>query len=195
LDLKAMRRAQRPPGKDYQVAPSGVTLPWSVLDLAERPEEYTEWLDHIGDALPFLRKVSARQREDDLHAYLEVEYDTGVTVKSIGLSDGTWALLALSVLPFLNNVPPLVTVEEPENGIHPKAVETVLESLANLRKSQVLITTHSPVVVAVTPPEQLLCMRQNRSGSVEVIPGPQHPQLKDWQGTPSLATLLSAGIL
>jgi predicted ATP-dependent endonuclease of OLD family len=88
-----------------------------------------------------------------------------------------------------------VTVEEPENGIHPKAIETVLESLANLPSSQTWVTTHSPVVVAVTRPEHLLCMRQNKAGAVEVIPGPEHPRLKDWQGTPSLATLLNAGIL
>jgi predicted ATPase len=177
------------------VAADGTTLPWSVLQLAQHQDAYTEWLDHIRDALPFLTAVRGRQREDDHHAYLEVEYETGVTVKSIGLSDGTWALLALSILPFLDNVPPFVTVEEPENGIHPKAIETVLESLANLSSSQAWVTTHSPVVVAVTRPEHLLCMRQGKSGGVEVIPGPEHPRLKDWQGTPSLATLLNAGVL
>lgn len=35
-------------------------------------------------------------------------------MRSSGLSDGTLSILALSILPFLNNVPALVTVEEPE---------------------------------------------------------------------------------
>jgi predicted ATPase len=128
-------------------------------------------------------------------AYLIVTYANGLSVKSSGLSDGTLSILALSILPFLNNVPALVTVEEPENGIHPKAIETVLESLSKMPKSQVFVTTHSPIVVAVTAPERLLCLRQTKTAGVEVTPGNKHPQLVEWQGTPSLATLFSAGIL
>jgi hypothetical protein len=89
LNIPAMRQAQRPPGKKFSVAADGTTLPWSVLELVRHQDAYTEWLDHIRDALPFLTAVRGRQREDDHHAYLEVEYETGVTVKSIGLSDGT----------------------------------------------------------------------------------------------------------
>jgi hypothetical protein len=195
LDFAAMRPAQPPPGLAYRVAASGTTLPWSILDLSQRPRAYAEWLDHIRFSIPHLRTVRARQREDDHHAYLEVEYETGVTVRSVGLSDGTWAVLALSILPFLDNVPPFVAVEEPETGIHPKAIETVLESLSKMPNSQVWISTHSPVAVAVTQPEHLLCMRQNKAGAVEVTRGPDHPRLVDWQGTPSLATLFSAGVL
>jgi hypothetical protein len=195
LSVAAMRQAQRPPGADYKVAADGTTLPWSVLDLSQRPAAYAEWLDHIRYSIPYLRTVRARRREDDHHAYLEVEYETGVTVRSVGLSDGTWAVLGLSILPFLDNVAPFVTVEEPETGIHPKAIETVLESLSKMPNSQVWISTHSPVAVAVTQPEHLLCLRQDKAGAVQVTRGSDHPRLVDWQGTPSLATLFSAGVL
>ena len=86
-------------------------------------------------------------------------------------------------------------MEGPETDIHPKAIETVLESLAKLPASQVWISTHSPVAVAVTRPQHFLCMRQSKAGAVDVTRGSDHPRLVDWQGTPSLATLFSAGIL
>ena len=68
----------------------------------------------------------------------------------------------MSILPFLNNVPAFVTMDNPETDIHPKAIETVLESLAKLPASQVWISTHSPVAVAVTRPATPLCMRRAR---------------------------------
>ncbi len=45
-------------------------------------------------------------------------------------------------------------IEEPENGIHPKVMETVIQSLTSIYNGQVLIATHSPVVI-----NQLPCIR------------------------------------
>ncbi len=195
LNLSAMRAPQRPVGPDFKVALDGTTLPWSVLGLEKKPEVHQEWLDHISNALPFLKDVRGRTQEADNHAYLEVSYDTGYAVRSIGLSDGTLTLLALSILPFLDNVPAFVAVEEPENGIHPKAIEVILESLRVMERSQAWVTTHSPIVVAVTKPEDLLCLSLTKSAGVKVTRGSEHPTLKTWDGIPSLDVLFNAGVL
>ena len=195
LDLAKMRLAQRPPGRGFRVATDGTTLPWSVLDLEKDSARYAEWHAHMATAVPFLRKVEARQREDDRHAFLDVSYDTGFSVRSIGLSDGTLTFLALTILPFLRNVPALVTVEEPENGVHPKAIETILESLQVIQDSQVWITTHSPIVVAVTDLDKLLCLQQTKAEGVTIVRGSDHPTLKTWKGQPDLSVLFSAGVL
>jgi hypothetical protein len=195
LNLPAMRLAQRPPGAGFKVALDGTTLPWSVLDLETKPSAYQEWVDHIQSALPLLQDVRAHKREDDNHAYLEVEYATGHKVRSIGLSDGTLSLLALSILPFLDNVPSFVAVEEPENGIHPKAIEVILESLQAMERAQAWVTTHSPIVVAVTKPEDLLCLSMTKNDGVQVLRGSEHPTLSSWEGVPSLDVLFKAGVL
>jgi hypothetical protein len=195
LNLAAMRAPQRPVGPNFKVALDGTTLPWSVLSLEKKPASHQEWLDHIGSALPFLKDVRGRTQEADNHAYLSVAYDTGYSVRSIGLSDGTLALLALSILPFLDNVPAFVAVEEPENGIHPKAIEVILESLRVMESSQAWVTTHSPIVVAVTKPENLLCLSITKNEGVKVVRGSEHPTLKKWEGIPSLDVLFSAGVL
>lgn len=195
LDLPAMRRAQRPPGVDFKVAPDGTTLPWSVLDLEARPDAHREWVNHVQSALPLLQNVRAHRRQDDNHAYLEVEYATGHKVRSIGLSDGTLSLLALTILPFLNNVSSFVAVEEPENGIHPKAIEVILESLQAMEHAQALVTTHSPIVVAVTKLEKLLCLSMTKNDGVQVVRGSEHPTLSTWEGIPTLDVLFKAGVL
>jgi len=195
LNLSAMRAPQRPVGPDFKVALDGTTLPWSVLGLEKKPAVHEEWIGHIGGALPFLKDVRGRTQEADNHAYLEVAYDTGYSVRSNGLSDGTLTLLALSILPFLDNVPAFVAVEEPENGIHPKAIEAILESLRVMKNSQAWVTTHSPIVVAVTKPENLLCLSLTKNEGVIVVRGSEHPALKTWKGIPELDILFSAGVL
>jgi len=99
------------------------------------------------------------------------------------------------VLPYLTLPPKLVTIEEPENGIHPQAIEAVLQSLSALYDSQVWISTHSPVVLANTKLSEILCMRLGEDDSAQVVPGDRHPRLRDWQGQIDIGTLFSAGVL
>ncbi len=86
-------------------------------------------------------------------------------------------------------------IEEPENGVHPQAVEGVFQALSNVRDGQVLMATHSPVVVAQTHPSQLLCFGMSDQGETDVIRGDEHPRLAEWQGEAELSRLFAAGIL
>ena len=95
LNLAAMREPQRPLTPGFKVAPDGTTLPWSVMALQKQPERHQEWIDHISSALPLLENVKTEIQPADKSAYLEVFYRTGFSVKSIGLSDGTFSLMAL----------------------------------------------------------------------------------------------------
>lgn len=93
---------------------------------------------------------------------------------SSGLSDGTLRILALTLLPFLGEevMPGLLVTEEPENGIHPRAIETVVQSLGSLYDSQVWVSTQSPQVLAHTDLSDVLVARIEGDGSVSVVPGP-----------------------
>ncbi|MCP5524511.1 MAG: AAA family ATPase [Verrucomicrobiales bacterium] len=194
--LTALRSAQPSPGRDFRIAPDAGTLAWSVLRLAaEDSVHFKEWNEHVESALPNLERVEARQREDDQFAYLRVHYRNGLVVPGHGLSDGTLAVLAYTILPYLANVPRFLAIEEPENGIHPKAIEAVLETLQVIDGTQVWVTTHSPIVAAVTELRHLLCLGLAKTGGVEAVPGTEHSLLAHWHGQPSLGTLHSAGVL
>ncbi len=113
---------------------------------------------------------------------------------SSGLSDGTLSILALTILPYVTPLPQIITLEEPENGIHPSAIEAVLQAIRAV-DTQIWLTTHSPIVLAHTHLEEMLCMRLKDDGCVDVISGEQHPKLKEWQGGIDLGTLFAAGVL
>jgi predicted ATPase len=196
-DWKALRRPA-PPGDPDRLLPSGINLPWLAYDLKNAdPAEFASWIDHVRTALPQVASIDAIERTEDHYAYLEVTYAGGHTVTSSGLSEGTLRILAMTILPFLRPevMPGLLVTEEPENGIHPRAIETIVESLRSLRDSQVLVSTHSPIVLAHTELAEVLAARLNADGSVSVIPGDEHPRLRDWHGSLDLGTLFSTGVL
>lgn len=194
-DGRELRRASAP-GQGHQVIPSGRNLAWLILELQKQDaERFSDWVDHVRTALPQVKAISAVEREEDHHAYVVVDYEGGYQVTSSGLSDGTLRILAFTVIPYLSKHPQVLVTEEPENGVHPQAIEAVLQSLTSVYDGQVWISTHSPIVLAHTELSRVICARMNDNGSVEVIPGDQHPRLKDWKGSLDLGTLFAAGVL
>lgn len=194
-DWNQLRMAS-PPGMSRQLLGSGRNAPWLALELQKNdPDRFDMWKQHIHLALPQVTDVSVHEREDDHHAYFRVRYGDRYDVPSSGLSDGTLRILVLTLLAYLPRTPRFLVTEEPENGIHPKAIEAVLQGLASIYDSQVIISSHSPVVLAHTELENLLAARLRSDGAVEVVRGADHPRLVDWKGEVSLSTLFAAGVL
>jgi len=86
-------------------------------------------------------------------------------------------------------------IEEPENGIHPRAVETVFQSLSSVYGAQVLLATHSPVILSLAKPEQVLCFAKTEDGATDIVSGSDHPRLRTWRGETDLGTLFASGVL
>ena len=162
---------------------------------AYRSERYSDWIAHVRTALPQVTDIDVHERADDHHAYFVVSYRGDFRVPSSGLSDGTLRILTLTLLPYLGKQPAILVTEEPENGIHPRAIEAVLQSLSSMYDSQVWVSSHSPVVLARAKLDQLLCARLNGNGGVEIVSGPEHPQLLDWRGGVDLGSLFATGVL
>ncbi len=204
----AQLRSPVPPLRRRALEAKAVDLPWRIQQLGEAQRK--EWCQVVQLALPAVLDVRVHEREDDHRAYLELDYRYGDSpardhsVPSSGLSDGTLRILAYTLLPYLAELPSLLLIEQPEDGIHPRAIDLVLQSLSALSPAtgpsptQTLVTTHSPVVVARTPLQNLICLRRDDQGAVEAVNGPRHPRLVDWQQEAAaidLGTLFSAGVL
>ncbi len=86
-------------------------------------------------------------------------------------------------------------IEEPENGIHPKAIETVYKSLSSVYNAQILLATHSPVILGMVEPKDVLCFAKTNDGITDIVNGKDHPKLKDWKGEVNLSLLYAGGIL
>jgi predicted ATPase len=174
----------------------GSNLPWVIEDLKNRDEEaYRNWVEHVRTALPDVEEVLTIERADDRHRYLKLRYSSGIEVPSWLVSDGTLRLLALTLPAYLPDFEGVYLIEEPENGIHPRAIETVFQSLSSVYNAQILLATHSPVIISLVELKDVLCFAKTNEGVTDIVKGTNHPMLSDWQGETSLSMLFVAGVL
>ena len=196
LNSAAMRRPSSP-SVPRAFRTDGSNLPLVIRDLRNHHEkDFKDWLEHLRTVLPDLQTIDVVERPEDRHLYLNVHYSTlEHPVPSWLLSDGTLRLLALTLLAYLPHHQKVYLIEEVENGIHPRAIEAVFQSLSSVYDGQVLLATHSPLIVGLTKQEQVLCFAKNPSGATSIVRGSEHPKLKDWRGQVDLGTLYAAGVL
>ena len=86
-------------------------------------------------------------------------------------------------------------LEEPENGVHPLALEGIRDSVSSAYDAQVLVTTLSPALLSLVEPFEVLCFHKNADGATDIIRGNEHPVLADWQGTINMGVLFAKGVV
>ena len=96
-----------------------------------------------------LENVSASTKE------IRAQITSGEWISARFLSEGLLYYLAFAALQYLER-PAVLLVEEPENGLHPARIAEVMRILREISKeTQVLIATHSPLVVNEMQPEEV----------------------------------------
>ncbi len=185
------------PGTGAFLKHDGSNLPWVIDDLKKNhPERFKEWLNHIRTALPHIEDIRAFRRPEDGFCFLMFKFTNAPELPSWAVSDGTLRLLALTLPAYLPDAKGIYMFEEPENGIHPQAIETVMDSLKSFYNGQVLITTHSPLILSLVKPEDILCFSNHPERGTAIITGDNHPVLQEWKKhkETSLGVLFASGI-
>jgi predicted ATPase len=195
LNSQTIRQSSRP-GQPPRFRPDGSNLPWVIERLRSRDSQrYDQWISHLRTALPDLQAVETVEDPATKHRWLQLCYGEGLRVPSWMASDGTLRMLALTLPAYLSDFSGVYLIEEPENGIHPLAMETVYQSLSSVYDAQILMATHSPVILSISEPDRVLCFQKTHQGATDIVRGDRHPNLRDWQGETNLGMLFAAGVL
>lgn len=123
-------------------------------------------LADLGDLGVTSIDVEPDQKREVLTLFLHER--TGMRLPARALSEGTLRFLALCVLLEDPSVHGVICMEEPENGIHPANLKAMLDLVRDLAVDpnyplgddnpfrQVIVNTHSPGVVQLCDPDDLL---------------------------------------
>lgn len=97
-----------------------------------------------------------------------LEGDTPIPARV--LSEGTLRVLGLLALVGAQEPPALIGFEEPENGIHPRRIQMIAEMLktrSQMGDTQLIVTTHSPILPDMISDESLfVCRRRNGRSTI-----------------------------
>lgn len=191
-----MLKQASPPGSGRVFRADGSNFPWVLMEFRDKyADRFRDWLAHVRTALGDIQDIRIVVREDDKHAYLVIHYHGGLQAPSWVVSDGTLRLLALTSLAYIPDSTGVYLIEEPENGIHPTAVETIYQSLSSVYSGQVLVASHSPVLLSCARPEHLLCFARDEDGATDIVRGDEHPALAAWRREVPLGAFLASGVL
>jgi AAA15 family ATPase/GTPase len=91
------------------------------------------------------------------------------------ISDGTMRILAFLTALYQENTPSIICFEEIENGVHPWLLNKMMELLKIVstegitgKPVQVLITTHSPLLLNYVEPHQVRAVELDEEGKTQV---------------------------
>ncbi len=145
-------------------------------------------LERIQKRIPGIQKIDITESPDRrlLLAFNETGYQDPFYQQS--MSDGTLKMFAYLLLLEDPEPPAFIGIEEPENGLYHKLLEELareFRSYAETRKTQLLITTHSPYFVDALHPRQVWLMEKDEHG---------HTQVKRTADMPAITALDEEGI-
>ncbi len=98
--------------------------------------------------------------------------EDGVPIPARVISEGTLRILGILALTGAKETPALLGFEEPENGVHPHRIRLVAELLKSKVRfpgTQLIVTTHSPILPDLIRDESLYVCRKLK-GHTEIEP-------------------------
>ncbi len=107
-----------------------------------------------------------------------VRLKNGAEILPERMSEGMLYFLAFAILPFLSPSN-LLLIEEPENGLHPSRIAEVMALLRkHSEKTQIVIATHSPLVVNALQPEEVTLVRRTEDEGTTYTPISKTPNFE-----------------
>jgi predicted ATPase len=150
----------------------------------EHPKKFQAILDRIASKIPGIQKISTAKTPDGRLLLCFNDRGFSDPFYSQQMSDGTLKFFAYLLLLQDPSPPPFLCIEEPENGLYHKLLESLAAEFrahATGQKggSQIFITTHQPYFVDALAPEEVWILEKGEDGFAKVKRASDDPIVKN----------------
>jgi predicted ATPase len=163
----------------------------------EYPQRFKRIEDILKSVIPQFDELGTGLTAIPGQTYIKMkERDLNVDIPAWSMSDGLLRLLGLLISFYSPSPPPLACYEEPENFVHPRLLELIVDLLKNAseNKTQIMATTHSPYLVDLLQPEDLFIV-EKKDGETKVKKAEDKKGIKEAIKTLGLGGLWYSGSL
>lgn len=150
----------------------------------EHPKKFKSILETISGKIPGLNRISTEKSPDGrlLLRFNDRGFQDPFYAQQ--MSDGTLKVFAYLLLLEDPSPPPFFCIEEPENGLYHKLLETLAQEFrahATGQKggSQVFITTHQPYFVDALEPEEVWVLEKGEDGFSTIKRASEDPLIEN----------------
>lgn len=158
----------------------------NVVQFMERDykEKFQAILDRIARKIPGIYKIDTKKTEDGrlLLRFNDKGFKDPFLAQQ--MSDGTLKLFAYMLLLEDPEPPPFICIEEPENGLYHKlldslAMEFRAHATGKKNSAQIFVTTHQPYFVDALLPEETWILEKDADGFSTVRRASEDPIVKN----------------
>ena len=135
----------------------------------EHPRRFRSILDGIAARIPGIDRIDTEKTSDGRLLLRFNDRGFAEPFYAQQMSDGTLKVFAYLLLLEDPTPPPFLCIEEPENGLYHKLLETLADEFRQHASgargsSQVFITTHQPYFVDALDPEEVWILEKSADG-------------------------------
>ena len=179
---------QQRTGGRVRLAKDGSNIADYLLDIQRLDAQFKtsamEGIVHtMGYVLPYARDLQAALTSElERKAYLQLT-EGGFKLPGWMLSTGTLRVLALLATLRHPQPPPLVLIEEIENGLDPRSIHLLVEEIRTAvltGLTQVVLTTHSPYLLDLLKLDQLVLVARDAAGEPRFHRPASDASLVEW---------------
>ena len=135
----------------------------------EHKDRLANILQRIADRIPGITSIDTKVTEDKrlLLRFNDQGFQDPFFAQQ--MSDGTLKVFAYLLLLEDPDPPPFICIEEPENGLYPKLLETLAQEFRSHATGaenapQIIVTTHQPYFVDALSPEEVWILDKGADG-------------------------------
>jgi ABC-type uncharacterized transport system ATPase subunit len=144
---------------------SGLSALYDALIVRNLPR-YMALNAELSRLFPTVQSIQLTNPTDRTKA-IGIKLHDDTVVPADLMSEGMLYYLAFAILPYLETSP-LLLIEEPENGLHPARIREVMSVLRAIsEKTQVILATHSPLVINELQPNEVTVVTRSREGGTK----------------------------
>ena len=126
----------------------GRNLAGVLYNIAKSSPETLERIRSATHAIVGIPTSISPQEYEGSFYIMQKEHGVKYPIPQVGISSGTLRMMALMTALIAEPVAELVGIEEPENYVHPAALRSLVDHILDAReRTQILITTHSPLLL------------------------------------------------
>lgn len=131
----------------------------------EHPERFQAVLVRIAGKIPGIDKIATEKTKDGRLLLKFNDKGFRDPFYAQQMSDGTLKVFAYLLLLEDPNPPPFLCIEEPENGLYHKLLESLaMEFRDHAVKTQIFVTTHQPYFVNGLDPKEVWILEKGNDG-------------------------------
>ncbi|MBM4027099.1 MAG: recombinase RecF [Planctomycetes bacterium] len=164
--IAPMRRSESVEDCDYLRFDAANIAPFLLALRRNETRTYEQIVESVRLVAPFFRDFILKPNKQDKVRLRWRQRGSDYPLKPNHLSDGTIRFICLATALLQPDPPSTISIDEPELGLHPYAVEILAELIQGASKrTQLIVSTQSPALVYCFEPDDVIVVNRKAGAS------------------------------